>query len=233
MKEQLLEIETSEGVRLRFSGHEHIPLLYLVREIIERRIYTLSFDDLTGLSDGWVIDIGANVGLFSVWVSSHYGCKVCAIEMDNVNFELLEYNVAQNRSVCSVACYNQAIYPRNGVVKYYHAYDLVGSRIIENEPHNGGESVASITLKDFLEINSIGEVSLLKMDCEGSEYDILLSLEQTQFEKIRRLNLEYHIQNEATQSLLKKTVLELKKHYNKVSVIENELRPWLGMIYAE
>ena len=41
-------------------------------------------------------------------------------------------------------------------------------------------------------ISKIGKIDLLKVDCEGSEYNILYSLGKNDFKKIKYIVLEYH-----------------------------------------
>ena len=54
------------------------------------------------------------------------------------------------------------------------------------------ESVHTISVDDFVRQEGIACIHLLKMDCEGSEYDILAGMSDATFAKIRRIIVEYH-----------------------------------------
>ena len=55
-----------------------------------------------------------------------------------------------------------------------------------------GASVTAVTLADFLDENGLDGVDLLKMDIEGSEFEVLLTAEIDTLRRIRRVELEYH-----------------------------------------
>ena len=50
----------------------------------------------------------------------------------------------------------------------------------------------SIALKDVFDSNNIKQCDLLKIDTEGSEYDILYNLPDEYYKKIKRIYLEHH-----------------------------------------
>jgi FkbM family methyltransferase len=52
-------------------------------------------------------------------------------------------------------------------------------------------SVNTISLNDIVSNNGISHIGLLKMDCEGSEYEILASISKSTFSKIDRIIVEY------------------------------------------
>ena len=52
--------------------------------------------------------------------------------------------------------------------------------------------VECITLENIFDENRITNCDLLKLDCEGAEYDILMNTKKEIFEKIKLISLEYH-----------------------------------------
>jgi len=238
IREQSVVVETQTGVSLRFIANQHMPLLYTIEEVIGRQCYTKRWDNLASdvKRGGVVIDIGANIGIFSIFVSSIYGCKVYAFEMDRFNFEILKSNVELNSSKCNVNCYNQAVTAKCGVIKYVHAYDFVGSRVVDQDLDGQDDHLVAVssTLDDLFQLLAVEEqVSLLKMDCEGSEYEIILTADSGVFRKIKRISLEYHINYAHSQLLLKDMIGRLRQFYHGVYIEHDELRGNLGMIYAE
>jgi hypothetical protein len=52
--------------------------------------------------------------------------------------------------------------------------------------------VTSITLKDLFDKQGIERCNLLKLDCEGSEYEILYTLPSAYYSRIDTIVMEYH-----------------------------------------
>lgn len=55
-----------------------------------------------------------------------------------------------------------------------------------------GIQVQGRTLPQILDENGLGHVDLLKMDIEGSEYEVLLSTPQKVLAQVGRIAVEYH-----------------------------------------
>ena len=67
--------------------------------------------------------------------------------------------------------------------------NVVSSANIENE--NTSE-VKTISLHGILESNLLSIVGLIKMDCEGAEYSIVESANESTYDKIKCIRFEYH-----------------------------------------
>jgi len=52
--------------------------------------------------------------------------------------------------------------------------------------------VESVTLQKIFEDNNISKCNLLKLDCEGAEYDIINTMSINDVNKINRMIIEYH-----------------------------------------
>jgi len=143
-----------------------------------------------------VIDIGAHVGIFAIYVAKrHPEVSVLAFEPDPVNFSNLLANIAVNGVVNIVA--HQLAVTRDGRPFTLH-------RPPDNSAAAGGyftprdgcaaSTVDSITLDEILERNAIRRCKLLKIDCEGAEYEILTSTNV--LDRVEWLSGEFHV-NEA------------------------------------
>jgi len=51
----------------------------------------------------------------------------------------------------------------------------------------------TITLNKLLIENNISNLDLLKIDCEGAEYDLLYNLETNIFSIIKEIRMEHHL----------------------------------------
>jgi FkbM family methyltransferase len=129
---------------------------------------------LTSLSltgDGVVLDVGANLGFFSLLIAKLDSLRpIYAFEPSPSTFKSLEDNVARNR-LSSVTCFQMAIADHDGEVRFAlkeHAR-ANASIVIEDEDRPGTLPVASETLDTFCKRRSIGRIALLKVDVEGYE----------------------------------------------------------------
>jgi hypothetical protein len=52
--------------------------------------------------------------------------------------------------------------------------------------------VDQVSLPHIMDEHGIGRVNLLKIDCEGSEYEVLRSLDAAHWARIERVVIEYH-----------------------------------------
>ena len=121
-----------------------------------------------------VIDIGAHVGLFSIYLAKRWpALKVFAFEPFPANFR----NCAENLQLNSVT--NVVLSP-NAITN--------DSRLLSmaTDPHNSGGAsavvktfesngivtdLASTTLDELFLVHEISRCKLLKIDCEGMEYE--------------------------------------------------------------
>lgn len=143
-----------------------------------------------------VIDIGAHVGAVSLPIAVR-GARVFAYEPDPDNFWVLMLNKQRNRA-SSLSAFELAVSSRKG-----HAAFVRGRSFAEGSLQEAGSvfagsdsgvlTVGTTTLGAIFAEHAIDYVKLLKIDCEGGEYDILFADDTS--ETLRRcetLVLEVH-----------------------------------------
>lgn len=154
-----------------------------------------------------ILDIGANVGFFSFFMLFRYpGANVYAFEPMPFNFKLLRQYAEQSRfqTLFSV---NKAVAGSTGrlLLNYAgtQAFTTMAS-IFKNQRKKHHLEVEAVTLEQIFTEYRLHTVDFVKMDCEGSEYDILYKTPATLFQKINALCIETHHgpqANENTASL--------------------------------
>jgi FkbM family methyltransferase len=133
-----------------------------------------------------VLDIGAHVGAFTTTVAKMLpGVEVTAIEPSAARVAYLRGNVVANGLVDRVTVVQAALGGRSG------RQVLVGSEVVPETPGVNGELVDVVGFDDVMGAIE-GRVDLVKMDCEGGEYDIVASAPEAVLRRIDRLVLEYH-----------------------------------------
>lgn len=129
----------------------------------------LEFLGKLDLGDGAVIDVGANLGLFSLVVARHHGNRVIAFEPAPSTFAALQANVRANR--LSVECRRLALADRDGEVRFSMQTKGRANYSIATGPD--GIGVPARRLDTVLGELGIERVSLLKIDTEGFETAVL------------------------------------------------------------
>src|SRR5262249_7918982 len=124
-----------------------------------------------------VVDIGANVGFFSLqfasWVTE--GGRVIALEPESVNYAGLQRAVARAGLTAVVETIQAA------------AADVTGQSFLQLNPGHPGDhklastgvAVAVTTLDDLLRTRGWPEVSLIKIDVQGAEAQVLAGARET------------------------------------------------------
>jgi FkbM family methyltransferase len=151
-----------------------------------------------------VLDVGAHVGSFTVLCHEWWPeAKIVAVEPHPESFQLLERNTAHIPE-SQLLRINAAIAASDGqcLLASSVSNSRVGEYVVEVwddlDPRYGdfGVLVPSITtgvLWERLIEFGIGEVDLLKLDCEGAEYTILESLaENCRLAQVGWIRGEWH-----------------------------------------
>lgn len=138
-----------------------------------------------------VLDVGANIGAFTVRAASlaRKG-RVVAIEPQVENLQLLESNIRRN-GFTNVTVVHGALSGSDGQAALAVGMELCPS-LVFSFPGMTMENVPTFKLRTLLDQAGIAEVDLMKMDCEGAEFDILLGASRADLRRIRRLVMEYH-----------------------------------------
>jgi len=140
-----------------------------------------------------VLDIGGNIGLFAAYAAFSGARKVFAFEPNREAYGRMLENISRNSLQTVIAPHNYAVTSKSGEVVAIPKGASPQNRITYGPASSDGyESVQTISLDDIVEREGISCVHLLKMDCEGSEYDIIAGTSDATFSKIRRIIVEYH-----------------------------------------
>ena len=142
-----------------------------------------------------VVVIGANIGLFSIWAATR--CergRVIAVEPSPTMADFVRRNAARNRksiTVLQVACGGA-----EGKAVLYTPYgDEAKNTLHAPDPSIPVRALADVevvTLKELFKRSNVEKCDLLKIDCEGSEYDILLKSPVEVLDRVHQIALEYH-----------------------------------------
>ena len=174
-----------------------------------------------------IIDIGAHIGLFSLFVSDNCkNGKIYCYEPITENYNILMKNIELNK-IKNIIPFNQAVSKENEKIKIYLNSDDSAHSIFSSG--KDFVQVKSISIKSIFDNNKINNCNLLKLDCEGAEYEIIDSIPEEYFLRINKLIIEYHLASKKPilyDKLLKK--LQDLSFTIKIEKITEDM----GMIYA-
>lgn len=120
--------------------------------------------------DDVVVDVGAHMGFFTLKVANEVK-MVIAVEPDPANFRFLLQNVGFNKLTDKVILRNAALGKQDGRIFLDRtAYGFGRSRSTTKETPYSSEMR---TLTGLLSESNLGIVSLIKIDTEGFELDVL------------------------------------------------------------
>jgi L-glutamate---[L-glutamyl-carrier protein] ligase len=168
-----------------------------------------------------VVDIGANIGMFALWAEPQIprGRLIC-IEPNPRVLECLRLNISRN-GLNNVAVVPVAAGATDGTMElvchpgwealaYSTAVDApwffnksragrvvrwMMQRLLRQSHQTAAQkpfAVPQMPLARIMDEHAVTTIDFLKVDCEGSEYEILRSLDAAHWARIERIVIEYH-----------------------------------------
>jgi FkbM family methyltransferase len=166
------------GIRLRVRSAD-TGTSYMVKEIYYKNIYERFYKAKEG---DMVLDIGANIGAFSLKMSKLVGeqGRVLAVEPESTNFNLLMTNMKMNHCK-NILPIKTALGERPGTA-FLNVYKKHGrtsffARAMESVERQ--EEVSIRTLDELTSELCLSQISLVKVDTEGYELKALQGGKET------------------------------------------------------
>lgn len=188
-------------------------LLGLIDEIFFEHIYTLAA--LQVEPDDIVVDIGAHMGVFTVFAALMTHNSVYAFEPSPDNLEALKRNIALNRlnNVNAQGCAVSDTVGRAALLisPQRSTRHLLADRssldtLTSYQANSANRQfkstlpgeltvcveVPTTSLQDIMDSNNLEQIDFLKLDCEGAEGMIVSSTPQAYLKRIKKIAIEFH-----------------------------------------
>ncbi|MDC0450771.1 FkbM family methyltransferase [Nitrosopumilus sp.] len=155
-----------------------------------------SYDRVEGFmikENDTVIDIGAHIGYFTIYAAKKAKKgKVISFEPSKESFKVLKNNLKIN-NIQNVNIENIGVRNETGnSILYVDRDNEIGNSMFSNDKNLIKENVQVTSITEIIKKYNIKSIDLLKLDCEGAEYEIILKLPINILNKIKRISMEVH-----------------------------------------
>jgi FkbM family methyltransferase len=163
-----------------------------ILEIWLQQVYTGNF--YTPKPGDVIIDAGANVGLFCVWLAKRFTqCRIFAFEPSTENYTALQKNISST-GVSAIATYQAGLGASDGTFKLRQSGDRSYDYQVEFEPtdERSPDAIRIFSLASALVEAKSERIALLKCDIEGSECELFGAATHQELQRVDRFAIEYH-----------------------------------------
>lgn len=205
--------------------------IWSVKETFIDRFYTKYGCEL---GKNWtIIDIGAAIGEFSLYAAAgDPGARVIAYEPFPESVELFKKNLAMN-GIQNVTLIPRAVWKTAATLDLDISLQepLQITSGVTDKPAERSIRVEAVSLAEVLHSNKLTSVDLVKLDCEGAEFDILLGSRPETVKAIKRIVMEYHDGVDGRHHAQLESHLQSLGY--RVTSRRNVVHPQIGYLYAE
>lgn len=158
--------------------------IWAFRSIFRERCYDVDFGPIA--ADGVAVDLGANVGIFSLYAATRLvpNGKVLAVEANPECFSKLEKTT---ETCANVTLWQGAVGNRT---ELWLSEDSLGASVFKSK-----HSLASVEVRPILHeeiLTFAPRIDLLKVNMEGAEYPLLLETPSALWDGVQRLAVKWH-----------------------------------------
>lgn len=178
--------------------------------------------------NGFVIDIGGNIGDTAIYFSLNEAEHIIALEPYPYSYRYAVENIKINNLTSKItfinAGYGKGALTIDEKIKTDGSTPLIAS--------NNGIQITLFSLEDIIENYKIlDELLFLKMDCEGCEYNLLNEKNEI-LRKFSRMQIEYHFGYKDLKSKLESAGFTVKYTQPHGGKIGNGKHIRAGYLYA-
>ncbi len=188
---------TVNGKKFSLEADYTTPLYETIAEVVDYDCYQLTKLSQVSSKDQVVLDIGANIGVTAVVFTAFYECRILCFEPIAENCTLLRKNIERNH-LFNIEIIQAAVAKQDGTLTFSQENDISVSAHIHDPSTFASQKasklveVKSISLKKIFQDLDGKSVALMKLDCEGGEYDIVDQIDERLANQIHAMTLEVH-----------------------------------------
>lgn len=120
-----------------------------------------------------IVDVGSNIGSFAVWISSERNVQeICCFEPDLGSYRICTFNIEENHCQ-GASTIQKAVGGRPRRISIPATSNQPSGQNIYNIHHDGNTQIVDVISLDEWLMGVTGDFDLLKLDCEGAEWEIV------------------------------------------------------------
>lgn len=220
--------EIIEKNNLKFLVRKNTSDYFVVKEVFggEYRKLNISSDDI-------IVDLGLNIGAFTLYALKKNAKKLYSYEADSENFKIAQHNITINNFSDKVELFNLAVvgndddtreFSLNVKGKNKGAHSLLAKR------GRDAVKVKCININNVLEKN---RPTIVKMDIEGAEYECIKAIKS--FSGINQFIFEFHhahLNDIKTHEKYIEIQNLLKEKYESVECRQETKGAWVNIVFC-
>lgn len=190
--------------------------------------------DLLPVDGKTVIDIGASIGDSCIYFALRRSSRIIAIEPFPRSYEIAKKNIDVNGLTNKITLKLAGCAAKTGHIIVDPLYK--GNRCSRLVGFKEGIKIPLLTIQDILnESNAPSGEAVLKMDCEGCEYDTILSCSTETLRFFSHILLEYHLGYKNLKEKLEKSGFQVsvtRPIMEHTTSIQGRTMAYRGYLYA-
>ena len=205
--------------------------MFILNEIFIENIYNIELNENFSF-----IDIGMNVGFTSLFFANKKNCiNVFSFEPFKKTYDLALKNLSINKFSSKINAFDYGLGFPERVLEVEYNENFKGSMgingLAEYIEDGSQKELAQLYIKDVSNViekykHNFSDKKIVKIDCEGSEYEIFDQLDKNnQITTFDYYLIEWHIKGP-------KQITDILLKYNYKIISFNESADDIGMIYA-
>ncbi|ASI13759.1 SAM-dependent methyltransferase [Candidatus Mancarchaeum acidiphilum] len=180
-----------------------------------------------------VIDIGANIGDSAIYFALNGAKHVYAFEPYPYSYKVASNNIKLNKLNKRITLLNEGCSDKEGGINIKTDYQNFGGTDLKE--FNKETKINLTTLKGIINRFNIKSPAILKIDCEGCEYSVLLNANNSDLKKFEQIQIEYHYGYLNLKKKLIDAGFEVKNNNPKQTFnkLADNKELFIGLIYAK
>jgi FkbM family methyltransferase len=196
----IIDNENSEKIELKTNVDSKkrldicLPDIYILGDSFHPfydSLYTNKLDYLFEKKyNGWFIDLGANLGAYTALAILHGNENCLMVEPTPILVQSLKETF---KNFKNVLIQEGAI--TNKMTEHVYLNINGGANVCNHVIESDGTKVSNFRISELIKKYEIPEISLLKVDIEGEEYNVIFGIEDWVYDITNSISLETHLQH--------------------------------------
>ena len=209
-KENIIEVrEFKRNIKFYFDDvKQAINTVGLIKEnFVDEQYKNL---DVKGKD---VVDVGANIGDSAIYFALKGAKHVYAFEPYPYSYNIAKKNIKLNNLEGKITLLNEGC-GKDGFVKIKLDYENFGGTDLKN--FKSGKVIKIVNLDEIVK-NFNPKPAILKVDCEGCEYDLISNATINALKAFDQIIIEYHYGYKNLVRVLEEAGFKIKYSWPKIS----------------